>query len=288
MRNTLLVVLIAAFLPASALSAKKETVKCQKQAVPMKIDGRVAAKTQWLTEKKGEFYYHLSNDKNNLYIQLKFENPDVVRKVVAFGLTVWIDPNAKGKNELGIQYPEGRIKKMREKRSGSQGMTSGQNYSNRNQMRAENMNPAQQRRSQLERIERLNKMFIVNNFNGELKGFDKNGLHDRYFGRGDIHALVQMNEKGGLVYEAVIPLKSIFKNPEKYLKKQTPFSLVFETGYFERDMTHMRPGGMRNGRMPGGSAPVGMRRNYSRGGQQLQGMQVPAKIKLKKVILNND
>ena len=256
----------------------------------MKIDGRAGANTQWQTDKKGAFYYHLSNDDNNLYIQLRFENPAVVRKVVGFGLTVWIDPNAKGKDELGIQYPQGRMKKLREQRASGQGISQNQHFRrDGNRMRSGSMNPAQQQQSQQARIERLNKMFIVNNFNGELKGFEKNGLQDRYFGAGDIHALVQMNEKGVLVYEAVIPLKSIFKDPKKYLEKQHPFSIVFETGYFERDMTHMRPaGGMRNGGMQGGGTPAGRRGNYSRAGQQFQGLQVPAKIKLKKVILNNN
>lgn len=294
MKNWLLLILVMGISTSYASMSKKDVLKCEKQSTPLKLDGRVDNSSQtWAYDKKEDIYYRLSNDHNNLYVELKIKNRSVVRKIYVFGFTVWVDPNAKGRNELGIKYPVGSFKNRKERTPG-QRQNPNMNY---RQHRPGEQNPQMgpENRTQIlkERVERLNKTLKEEQIKGNLKGFEKYGFENSFFGAGGIEALAQMNAKGELIYEAAIPLKSIFKNPGKYLKSHIPFSIVFETGYLEQDMSRMqRGGGMPGGGMPGGGMPggrvgSGMRGSMS-GGSFMDGIMDPTKIKLKRVVLNNN
>ncbi|MBN2614983.1 MAG: hypothetical protein JXR71_04755 [Bacteroidales bacterium] len=292
MKNGLLLILtLGLSFTSYASMSKKDVVKCEKKSTPLKLDGAVDSPTNtWTYDKKEDIYYRLSNDHQNLYVEMKVQNRSAVRKIFIFGFTVWIDPSAKGKDELGINYPIGSFKDRKERTPGQQnnaGFHQGRPGGQNSQM------GQPETRGQLlkDRVERLNKRLKEEQIRGVLKGFDKNGFENSFFGSGGIYALAQMDEKGALIYEAVIPLNSIFKNPEKYLKNQIPFSVVFETGYLEQDMNRMRRGG---GGMPGGGMPgstgrygSGMGRSMS-GGSFMDGMMDPTKIRLKRVVLNNN
>ncbi|MBN2638496.1 MAG: hypothetical protein JXR65_05355 [Bacteroidales bacterium] len=286
MKNWIL--LIVLFMGVStSYAGKKEVFKSKKQAAPLNIDGKLDQPDQdWIFDEKEDVYYLISNDNNNLYVQMKLNNKSTVRKIIAFGFTVWIDPDAKGKNVLGIIYPEGGFKKMMEKNKQEREKGEMQN----NEHRQDRLNPdgkPETRQEMIhERIERTNKNLKEGQITGSLKGFDKYGIQDAFFGQGDIEALAQLDDKGDMIYEAVIPLKSIFKNPDKFLKQHELFSLTLETGYFEQDMSNMNRGNM-NGGMPGGrGSRMGMRGSMG-GGVYLQGMMNATKIKLKRVELNN-
>jgi hypothetical protein len=54
---------------------------------------------------KGKFYYNLSNDRDNLYIDLKIFDKDVQRQVLTSGLTLWINVNGKKGKKTGLRYP---------------------------------------------------------------------------------------------------------------------------------------------------------------------------------------
>jgi hypothetical protein len=54
---------------------------------------------------KGKFYYNISNDRDNLYIDLKIFDKDVQRQVLTSGLTVWINTNGKKGKKTGVRYP---------------------------------------------------------------------------------------------------------------------------------------------------------------------------------------
>lgn len=288
MKNLLFLFVVMMMTPFNSMTPKKEDVRCQKQKTQFTLDGRVdIGQNNWSFDNKRNVYYRLSNDEKNLYVQLMFQNPSDVRKITAFGFKLSIDPNAKGRNELSIHYPLGNFHKGRQAENGSRTNNLNRDYrNNRTHMNPNMMNPDQRQEMMKERAQRINQMFLINRDKAELQGFDKNKLNDAFFGEGDINALVQINEKGALIYEAVIPLKSIFNNSKRYFQNQTPFSIIFETGYLEQDMTHIHHGsGAMGGRMGGGS-PAGMQRNASAG--SFQEMLVPTKIKLKKVLLNND
>lgn len=289
MKNWLLVVLLV-MVVSTTYAGKKEVFKCEKQSTPLKINGKVDNPSQkWNFDEKQGIYYRLSNDNKNLYVQMKVDNKAAVRKIALFGFYVWIDPASKARNTLGINYPVGSYKKMREQYEKATPEERAKFQKNRNRLQNRDRIAGTREQMIQRRIEHTNKEFLEEQITGTLKGFEKKGLNDVFFGSGDINALAQLNDKGELVYEAVIPLKSIFKNPEKYLKNQTPFSVVLESGYFEQNMSRMgenrMSAGMSGGRMGSG---MGSMRGAQRGGAYIEGMMLPAKIKLKRVVLNNN
>ncbi len=259
---------------ASFSSPKKEAVKCQAQAKTLKIDGKADDWNANLTfDQKTGFYYAFSNDNRDLYVRLKMTNKMVQRKALATGLTLWIDPAGKGKSTLGIEYPKGRIHENRgnyqRSQNRSQGQTQRKSFSSQNNS---------------EWIQKFNRRYLSGVEEGELKGFDKAGLKESFLGKNGIEVMLQLDAKGELIYEAKIPLNMIFVHPDEYLKSSpNAFSLAFETGYIEIDMSRMGRGGMGGGgRMGGGGQqPSGNRM------AAMQFMTSSSKIKWKNVVLNS-
>jgi hypothetical protein len=54
---------------------------------------------------KGRFYYYFSNDKVNIYIDLRVFEKEVQRQILASGLSVWIDMDGKKAKKTGLRYP---------------------------------------------------------------------------------------------------------------------------------------------------------------------------------------
>ncbi len=57
--------------------------------------------------KRGNFLYYISNDRDNIYIDIKFKDSGVQHKILQEGLTVWVNANGKLHKETGIRYPLG-------------------------------------------------------------------------------------------------------------------------------------------------------------------------------------
>lgn len=57
--------------------------------------------------KKGNLLYYISNDKDNLYIDIKIKDSGVQYKILQEGLTVWFNADGKQHKEVGIRYPIG-------------------------------------------------------------------------------------------------------------------------------------------------------------------------------------
>jgi uncharacterized membrane protein YgcG len=57
--------------------------------------------------KKGNFYYYLSNDDRDLYINLKIEDSGVQYKILQEGMNVWINPEGKNIKKTGFRFPVG-------------------------------------------------------------------------------------------------------------------------------------------------------------------------------------
>jgi hypothetical protein len=81
------------------------------QRQPLVIDGYDG---EWLKplpyyDKKEKIGYAVSNDKNNLYIMLSAKGTDEQQKILEGGLTVWINNQAEKANSeaIGIGYPTG-------------------------------------------------------------------------------------------------------------------------------------------------------------------------------------
>lgn len=54
---------------------------------------------------KGRFYYYISNDSENIYVDLKIFSPDVQSRIVSTGLITWINMDGRKNTRTGIQYP---------------------------------------------------------------------------------------------------------------------------------------------------------------------------------------
>jgi hypothetical protein len=277
---------------ASARNRKKEEAKCTKQATPLKVSGKFKDwKLPMRADKSTGYYYGITNDNQNLYLEVKMKNRGLIGRAIGLGFKVWIDPNAKGKNVLGINYPQSR---MNEQMNHHQK----KNVEEQENKKPEHLTAEQIKKRREELIEKFNLRYLTGREMGKLINFDKEGLNDAYFGEGDINAIFHMNDQGEIIYEAIIPLKSIFKNKASYLSKGKPFSLILETGAFQqqnnaRNMYSGVAGGMsraemygdnfgRGGEMGQGIGGEGYRMGMGRwGGMGIQ----PVRFKLKRVVL---
>lgn len=59
----------------------------------------------YLYDSKTKLLYSINNDRDNIYIDLIVTEQTSIRKILQGGLTVWIDPMAKNKKNLGVQFP---------------------------------------------------------------------------------------------------------------------------------------------------------------------------------------
>ncbi|MCJ7447236.1 MAG: hypothetical protein MUO72_06070 [Bacteroidales bacterium] len=57
--------------------------------------------------KKGKLYYYLSNDRDNIYLDLKIDDPEVQTKILKQGMTVWINTDGKQVKKTGVRFPLG-------------------------------------------------------------------------------------------------------------------------------------------------------------------------------------
>ncbi|MBE0649604.1 MAG: hypothetical protein IH595_02070 [Bacteroidales bacterium] len=293
--KTFLVGIISFLMLTPYASAKnKEVEKCGKQDTALIINGHY---TDWNLpmkfDKSSGFQYGMTNDDQNLYLEIKMTNPALIRKAIALGFNVWIDPEGKGKNVLGINYPQTR---MHDRMKSQRNMSEQQEQGPRKQL-----TPEEIKKRRAEMIEKFNLRYLTGQETGRLINFDKEGMNNSYFDSGDINAIVQMNDEGEIVYEAIIPLKEVFKNTSSYLSKEKPFSLIFETGTFEQKVTASSmdrgiPGGGNSRQMEGedfgegGGMGEGVNGRMGSmhggwGGGGFQAMVEPVKFKLKRVVL---
>lgn len=278
--------------PASARNRKKEVAKCTKQATPLKVSGKFKDwKLPMRADKSTGYYYGITNDNQNLYLEVKMKTRNLIGLAIGLGFNVWIDPNAKGKNVLGINYPQTRMHGRMN------------NHHKKNVEEEENKKPQHLTAEQIEKrrkelIEKFNLRYLTGREMGKLINFDKEGLNDAYFGEGDINAIFHMNDQGEIIYEAIIPLKSIFKNKAAYLSKGKPFSLILATGNYQPATT---AAGMYSGVAGGMSRAEMSGDNFGRGGEMGEGVGgeayrmgmgryggmgiQPVRFKLKRVVL---
>ncbi|MCX6326517.1 MAG: hypothetical protein NT144_07695 [Bacteroidia bacterium] len=57
--------------------------------------------------KKGKLYYFLSNDNDNIYIDIKIEDSGIQNRILKQGLTIWVNMDSKLVKKMGIRFPIG-------------------------------------------------------------------------------------------------------------------------------------------------------------------------------------
>ncbi len=292
MKTTLLGIIAFLTLTSFASPKNKEVEKCGKQATALELNGQFTDWNLSLKFDKGSgFYYGMTNDGQNIYLEVKMTNPMLIRKAIGLGFIVWIDPKGKGKDVLGINYPQTRMNDHT--RRSHKKVSDNQDH--------RQLSAAEVKKRRQEMIEKFNLRYLTGRELGKLINFDKEGMSNAFFGDGDINAIVQMNEKGEIVYEAIIPLKSVFKSITPYLSKEKPFSLIIETGTFQpkttaSSMARNMGAGENSREMSGGSFGEGGQMGQGIGGMggrmrrpgyggAYQAMIQPTRLKLKRVVL---
>jgi hypothetical protein len=57
--------------------------------------------------RKSGLYFYISNDNDNVYIDLKFENREAQSMILKQGMIIWINMDGKPGKIMGIRYPAG-------------------------------------------------------------------------------------------------------------------------------------------------------------------------------------
>jgi hypothetical protein len=65
------------------------------------------ASADFTFNKKSNLYYLFSNDKTNLYIDIKVEDSGVQNRILKQGMVIWINTNGKQDTKLGVRFPIG-------------------------------------------------------------------------------------------------------------------------------------------------------------------------------------
>jgi len=270
MKKIVFALLSVLLLSAFAAPKNKREVRCTKQSGKFVVDGKT---TDWKAnvlqlDNKTGFSYAFSNDNQSLFVRLKMLKANVQRKALVTGLTLWVDPNGRGKKVLGIEYPQKRVHEQQTRKPGQR--PAGQYGHLRKTFHSH---------LAAEKISRINAHYRMEQV--KLEGFDKVGMKNAFAGTGGIRVLLQMDSLGHVIYEASIPLKMLFSNPLDYLSNNKPFSVLFETGYLQIDMSRMQGHGGMGG---GGNMGEGQQPNPSRMAF-MQNMAEPSRLKIKTVYL---
>jgi hypothetical protein len=179
---------------------------------------------EFISYDKENLHFAVSNDSNNLYFALRTKNASLQRKIMTFGLKVWIDTTGRGKKQLGIHYPlpvklkipSGEDKKPEETRKPPKDLS----YS---------------------KSERLNKIGLI--------GFENNEELITKLSNPDVKVEVKTVGSDYLAYELKVPFEKLSFQPDT----SKPISIGFETGYLERknrpydDMSRRNRGGIYGG-----------------------------------------
>lgn len=150
---------------------------------------------------KGKFYYYLSNDNENFYVDLRTLDKDVQRQIQFSGLTVWINMENKKTKNTGFRFPARKENGGREM-AGMQGQPAPGGFQGGRNMQ----------------------MPVASDI--EIIGFSDSG--PAYISSdepGNIKGTLTLENSGYLVYELVIPLSKLPEKPEKNNNNDELFSI---------------------------------------------------------------
>ncbi len=93
------------------------------QTKPIVIDGN---NSDWeqpyrYADSKARIAFRFSNDRTNLYITMKTDDPVTQQKILKAGMYVWIDPSVKSKKNIGILFPMENIEQEKIQRTDKEG-----------------------------------------------------------------------------------------------------------------------------------------------------------------------
>jgi len=192
-------------------------------------DDFISGSAEFQYSEKGKFTYCISNDNENIFVNLRFIDKNVHRQVLSSGVTVWINTDGKKSKKMGVRYP------VRPQNTEGMSRPENQNMQNRpgGMGKMPDMNAGM---IELIGFSDIDKKTIPNN---ESDGF-----------RGSL----KTEKSGNLLYELVLPfskLPEIIDQPGK--NNKSPF--VIGLSYHSVPAMGGPSGG--GGGMPGGGMPGG-------------------------------
>ncbi|MDP4151508.1 MAG: hypothetical protein Q8938_07900 [Bacteroidota bacterium] len=161
------------------------------QARPLVIDGSDDDWTLPLPgyDKKEQVSYAMTNDKDNVYILLSARTREEQQKIIRGGMTVWINTQAEKSNAdaIGIGFPTG-AKMTREQNLMAQAQP--ERYQNRNRSVDDDL-----------------RAYTLYGFRRDetVQNFDSGQANNE-----GVALKIGFNKAGDLVYEASVPLSSIY------------------------------------------------------------------------------
>ena len=191
-----------------------------------------------------KIYYAISHTPTDLVLKLKVRDETSVAKILAFGLTVWVDSTGHGKKKLGIEYPLAASQRSRPASEAPEEQGNGG--------RGNRGNSAEDRKARLARMKtRLTEGLQeadLHNFSPD--GPDRIVLPDR---RG-IDLKLDFDSAGVLLYTMKMPFKMLNTSLEKLSKDTTKgISIGFVSGKpGNRPRSTDGGGGMGSNSMGGG------------------------------------
>jgi len=100
--NMKLSVLILPLLLCCSLNAQNGTPNLSRWHLDEKIET-----SDYQLIRKAKLYFFLSNDNDNIYINIMIENQEVQHKILNEGLTIWINMDGKAVKQMGVRFPIG-------------------------------------------------------------------------------------------------------------------------------------------------------------------------------------
>ena len=175
---------------------------------------------------KGKFYYCLSNDRDNLYIDLKIFENEIQRQILYSGLTIWINMDGKKEKITGVRYP---VRTQGEERPAMEG--------DRNRQMPQGME-RQQYRQGMQRPQNsvpgidgssiARNMQIPVDSKIELIGFSQSGpAFLPSYENNDFRGSMRYDEENYLWYKLIIPLSKMPQVSHKGKNGAVPVVLGF-------------------------------------------------------------
>jgi hypothetical protein len=195
------ILIVVALSVLSYSFSDKSFIKNLWQETAIKVDGNCADWNQsFRYDNKSKFLYNISNDDKNLYICLKVMEEKNQLTILRYGLTFWFDTTGKKKERIGVGYPlELDMKK-----------------------KANQENFMEPRPGEKIDMKAMKKKMVEEQKEIELTGFkipsySENSIITGLKNKMKIEVGIGFDSVDAMVYEMLIPLSILYKNPTAML-----------------------------------------------------------------------
>jgi hypothetical protein len=193
-------ILIISMLLSGGLNAQRKNLNLSRWHLNDKIES-----SDYLPVGKSGLYCLISNDNDNVYIDMKVEDRKIQNRILTEGLTIWINMDGREEKKMGIRFPLGSL----------------------NQPGRKKTEPDENSTPRTESVENL--LSMANTI--EILGFISE--QQRRFpseNRDSFRGSVKLEEGGILYYKLIMPLAKLPMRNSRDSRGAMPFILGIEYG----------------------------------------------------------